>query len=144
MIVLPLDPLAVPGKERAESAFEVLRALRPKADEHELHLSDAPQFFHCGGNYETVFCPLCETDIGDWALGAIGAWWESADRRALLVETPCCSRSTSLNDLDYVWPQGLACVGFELMNGGPDLEPEERQRVEEALSLPVRVIWRHI
>ena len=30
------------------------------------------------------------------------------------------------------------------MNGGPDLEPEERKRVEDALGLPVRVIWRHI
>ena len=70
MIVLSVDPLAVPAKERAEAAFEVLRTLRPKADEHELHLSDTPQFFDCGGNYETVFCPFCETNIGDWALEA--------------------------------------------------------------------------
>jgi hypothetical protein len=144
MIVLPLDPLAVPAKERAQAALDVLRTLRSKADEHELHFSEVPQFFHCGGNYQTVFCPFCETDIGDWALDAIGAWWERADRRDLSAETPCCGRPTSLNDLDYVWPQGLACVGFELMNGGPDLEPEERERVEEALGLPVRIIWRHI
>jgi hypothetical protein len=144
LIVLSVDPLAVPAKERAEAALEVLRTLRPKADEHELHFSEAPQFFDCGGNYQTVFCPFCEADIGGWALNAIGAWWESADRRDLSLDTPCCGRRTSLNDLDYQWPQGLACVAFELMNGGPDLEPEERRRVEDALGLPVRVIWRHI
>jgi hypothetical protein len=144
MIVLPLDPLAVPPKERADAAFEVLRALRPKAEDPELHSSETPQFFDCGANCEAVFCPFCEADIRDWWHHAIGTWWESADRRDLAVTTPCCGRATSLNDLDYVWPQGLACVGFELMNAGPDLEPEERRKVEDALGLPVRIIWRHI
>jgi hypothetical protein len=57
---------------------------------------------------------------------------------------PCCGGATTLNDLDYVAPQGLACVGFELMNPGPDLEPEELRQVEDALGTPVRIIWRHI
>lgn len=144
MIVLPLDPLAVPTKDRAEAAFELLRALRPDAEDPELRLSDTPQFFDCAGNYENVFCRFCEADIGEWWHDALGTWSERADRRDLFFETPCCGRATSLNDLDYNGPQGFACVGFELMNGGPDLEPEERQRVENALGLPVRVIWRHI
>ena len=71
-------------------------------------------------------------------------WWNSEDRRSLAVETPCCGRATSLNDLDYVLPQGFACTAIELMNGGRDLEPEEREQVEAALGLPVRIIWSHI
>jgi hypothetical protein len=51
---------------------------------------------------------------------------------------------TTLNELDYVWPQGFACIAITLMNPDPDLEPAERQQVELALGLPVRVIWRHI
>jgi hypothetical protein len=38
MIVLPIDPLAVPPRERAEAALEMLSQLRPEAQEFDLHL----------------------------------------------------------------------------------------------------------
>ena len=63
---------------------------------------------------------------------------------SLSAEMQCCGRVTTLNELDYVWPQGFACVAITLMNPDSDLEPAERQQVELALGLPVRVIWRHI
>jgi hypothetical protein len=144
MIVLASDPLATPPRERAEATLALLCALRPKAQEPELYLSDEPRFFDCGGNFENVFCPFCKTDIGDWSSDALNWWWNGDNRRSLSVETPCCCRTTSLNELDYVWPQGLACVAIDLMNPGPDLEPEERRQVEATLGLPVRIIWRHI
>ncbi|HLH13086.1 MAG TPA: hypothetical protein VKV77_14570 [Methylovirgula sp.] len=144
MIVIAADPFAKPSRERADAALEVLTALRPKAEEIELCLSDTPQFFDCGGNFEGVFCPFCQADIQDWWGGALNRWSQSEDESSLSVEVPCCGRTTSLNDLDYVWPQGLACIGIELMNPGPDLEPEERREVEAALGIKVRVIWRHI
>ena len=74
----------------------------------------------------------------------LNRWAESENRREIGVTTPCCGRATTLNDLDYVWPQGLACVAFEMLDRGRDLEPEERRQFEEALGLPVRVIWQHI
>jgi hypothetical protein len=91
-----------------------------------------------------VFCPFCGTDIMEWWRKPIDAWWHSANRRDLSVVTPCCGRATTLNDLDYDRPQGMACVAISLMNPGFDLEPEERQQVEAALGLPVRIIWEHI
>jgi hypothetical protein len=144
MIVIAADPLARPSAERADAALALLTALRPEAENPERHLSDAPEFFDCGENFENVFCPFCQTDIQERFDDAISRWFESDDRTSLAVEMPCCGRATTLNDLDYVWPQGLACVGLELMNPGPDLEPEELRRVEDALGMPVRIIWRHI
>jgi len=142
MIVIAADPLAVPPKERADAAFTLLTTMRPNAQDPELYFSDKPDFFHCGGNFGNVFCPFCGTDIMEW--WPIGAWSKSADRRDLSVVTPCCSRATTLNDLDYDRPQGVACVAISLMNPESDLEPEELQQVETVLGLSVRVIWMHI
>lgn len=144
MIVIATDPLAVPPKERAEAVCNLLTRMRPEAQDPNLYLSDKPDFFDCGSNFRNVFCPFCGTDIMEWWRKPIDSWWNSTDRRELSVVTPCCCRATTLNDLDYNWPQGFACVAITLMNPGADLEPDERQQVEAALGLPVRVIWQHI
>jgi hypothetical protein len=144
MIVIAADPLAAPPKERADAAFCLLTTMRPDARDPALYLSDKPEFFHCGANFRNVFCPFCGADIMEWWSKPIDAWWKSADRRELSVVTPCCSRATTLNELDYNRPQGMACVAISLMNPGFDLKPEERQQVEAALGLPVRIIWKHV
>jgi hypothetical protein len=144
MIVIAADPHAKPSRERADAAFALLTALRPEAEEAELHLLDTPQFFDCGSNLENAFCPFCKAELFDWWQDAMDQWVRRDDRSSLSVEVPCCGRATSLNDLDYVMPQGFACFGIELMDPHSDLEPEERREVEAALGLPVRVVWRHL
>src|ERR1700728_53288 len=109
MIVIAADPLAMPPREHAEAAFGLLKVMRPKAQDPELYLSDKPDFFHCGANFGNVFCPFCTSDIMEWWSKRIDAWWKNADRRDLSVVTPCCGRATTLNDLDYDRPQGMAC-----------------------------------
>jgi len=144
MIILPADPLAMPAKERAEAAAALLSKLRPWASEVDLHFSDTPDFVDCGGNFVSVFCPFCQTDIVEWWAKEMDAWYSGVDRRRLAIETPCCGQVTSLNDLDYVAPQGFARLAIEVMNPGGDLEPEEFRQVEEVLGMPARIIWRHI
>lgn len=141
MVVIPTDPLTIPTQEQLDAALELLRGYG--AEEIELKISDAPEFFHAGSNFEGVYCPFCEADIDNWWGSALDAW-SKGDRRNLIVETPCCQRTTSLNDFDYPGLLGFACVGFELMNPARDLEPEERERLEAVLGVPVRVIWQHI
>lgn len=74
MIVIPVDPVAVPPKERTKAAFDLLCALRSEAQDAELHISDTPEFFDGGSNFESVFCPFCQTDIWDWWIKAIDEW----------------------------------------------------------------------
>jgi hypothetical protein len=143
MIIIPADPLAIPSAERRDVAFDLLRALRPTADEIAVNVSETPEFIYSGGDFETVFCPFCAAAVGDWFGQALDIWWHG-DRRALAVETPCCTRRTSLNDLDFLSPQGFACFAFELMNPWGDLEPEELAQVEKALGMSTRIVWRHI
>jgi hypothetical protein len=144
MIVIAADPLAKPSSDRAQATFRLLCSLRPDAQDPELLTYDTPEFIYCGANMSGIFYPLCQADIGGWWDKALRSWWDGTDRRALSAETPCCRRPISLNDLDYLSPQGFACFAVELMNPGPDLEPEELRQVESTLSMPVRIIWRHI
>jgi hypothetical protein len=144
LIVLPTDSLAIPAEDRRNAAFALLCTLRPGAQDPELHVSETPVYFDCGSNFESVFCPFCAAEIKhQWWSEQMDKWW-SGDRRNLAVVTPCCRRATGLNDLDYVWPQGFACVAFELMRPEGDLEPSEREQVEAVLGVPIRTIWRHI
>jgi hypothetical protein len=144
LIVIPADPLAKPPRDRAQATFALLCALRPGAQDPELLSYETPEFIYCGSNFSNVFCPLCQADLGAWWDIAMREWWESRDHRILSVETPCCRHPISLNDLDFDSPQGFACFAIELMNPGPDLEPEEFRQVESTLGVPVRIIWRHI
>src|SRR5579884_1054426 len=81
-------------------------------------------------NFEATYCPFCQSDITDWWWQELHVWTDRADQRDLTTTTPCCRRATSLNDLDFDWPQGFACVGFRLLNPGVDLEPEKLRQVE--------------
>lgn len=144
MIVIAADPLAVPPKARAEAALHLLKTMRPDAQAPALYLSDKPKFFHCGGNFGNVFCPFCGADINEWWPKSMDAWWNSPNHRDLSVVTPCCGLATTLNDLDYDRPQGMACIAISLRNPEFDLEPEERLQIEASLGLPVRIIWEHI
>jgi hypothetical protein len=141
LVVLTIDPLAMPTDERREAAFELLCSLRPEAQFPELHVCETPRYFDCGENFENVFCPFCAAEIEEWWQEQMSRWWEG-DRRDLAVTTPCCRRATGLNDLDYVWPQGFACVAIELMRPSADLEPSEREQIEAVLGVPIRTFWK--
>jgi hypothetical protein len=144
MTIIPRDPLALPPPERREAALALLKTLRPLADEIELDVSETPEFFDATGHFENIFCPFCAKELEiSWWHEKMDAWWDG-DRRVLAIETPCCGRATSLNDLDYGCEQGYACFGIKLMNPSGDLEPEEVRQIEETLGMPIRVVWCHI
>jgi len=63
----------------------------------------------------------------------------------LSVTTPCCGHSTTLNDLNYVWPPGFSRFVLEAMN--PNVRQttaEQDEALSEAIGLELRKIWMHI
>ena len=63
----------------------------------------------------------------------------------LNVSVPCCGQSTSLNDLNYIWPAGFSRFVLEAMN--PNVRQttaEQDQALSETLGLGLRKIWMHI
>ncbi|UPT61439.1 MAG: hypothetical protein M0D54_13515 [Hyphomonadaceae bacterium JAD_PAG50586_4] len=145
LMFIPVDPTAQPARVDSDRAVELLKRFAPDAgDEVRAVFHDKIEFHDCGSNWCGVKCPQCSEDIEEWWGDATGDAYESgfAD---LCVTMPCCEHSTTLNDLNYVWPAGFARFVLEAKN--PNIRQttaEQDRELAEALGMNVKKIWRHL
>lgn len=144
--LLPTDPTFVPSAAAASAALRALRLIAPRS--HEIDVVEEPEvvFLDAGGNFSAVRCPACQAEL------VIIPWWQDEMSRAyetkfedLSVVPPCCGSPTTLNDLDYDWPQGFARWWLEARN--PDrgkLQPHELGELAAAVGHPLREVWTHL
>jgi hypothetical protein len=141
--VIPVDPACVPSALARERASTILSRAVPLADDVASQVTEDVRFVDCGANFETVSCPRCGTDLGEWWSTAMELAHEQ-QFRDLRITTPCCARRTSLNELVYSWPAGFARYSLEVLNPGVgSLSEQTVRRLEGALGVAVRVIWAH-
>jgi hypothetical protein len=141
--IIPTQPDFVPSAQARERAAEYVRTLLPFAEDVTCKVTRDVCFVDCGENFESVRCPRCGADLGEWWAIAMEAGHEQrfADLR---VTTLCCGLKTSLNELEYAWPSGLArCVIEALEPGVGSLPVPSLQRLRQLLQCDVRVIWAH-
>jgi len=141
---IPTDPTYVPDIIAQQKARELLAAFVPRADTVKLLLSEQVEFVDQGSNFERVRCPLCSTELEI-------EWWQSAMDESykanfthLGVVTPCCKRSTNLNDLRYEMPAGFARFRLDVLN--PDVRnigEDQLQVLQAVLNCTLRTIWAH-
>lgn len=145
LMFIPADPTALPTQTGADKAVELLKRFAPDAgDDVRAKFSDKVEFHDCGSNWSGVKCPRCSGDIEEW-------WGDATDNayksrfEDLRVTTPCCGHSTTLNDLNYVWPAGFARFVLEAKNPNVKQTTAEQDReLSEALGFDLRKIWRHL
>ncbi|TPI44067.1 hypothetical protein FJW05_22135 [Mesorhizobium sp. B2-9-1] len=142
--MVPDDPYWRPDRTAAEKAANLVRGLFPQAEHVGIEYKEAVTFFDAGANTESVYCAFCGSELEDW-------WGNAMDQAAvsdfsdLAIVTPCCSKSTSLNDLRYVWPAAFGMCSLTVVNpGATTLCAEERRRIEQAIGSPLKVIWQHL
>lgn len=140
---IPQDPYRLPEPEAQQAAVQLLRGLLPQAESISVQISEHPQFVDAGSNFEAVRCPFCSTVVLEW-------WQDAMDQAyadhfsQLAVTLPCCGRATSLNDLDYSWPQGFARCILRVHNPGRSaFDSSEVMLVATALGGSLRMIWTH-
>ncbi len=99
----------------------------------------------CIENYEFTKCHLCGALIDDdliWS--AIDQALDGLGPTDLAFTTPCCQAPTSLNDLDYSFPQGFARVSIGAVDTQRGWFAEsELERLGLALGHSVRQIFQH-
>ncbi len=165
--LIPTTPDYLPPTDRAESAAAVFAEAWPSAppqtiNTHKLGLTgDAENVviqlvvwdkiaFLCGAeNLEAVRCPFCSARLDS---DKPPNWWIAAmdraakgDFRDLAVDTPCCRRGTSLNDLVYDGSAGFARFSLSVWDPGiGDPSPDLLRRIGEAMGCEVRRIWEHL
>ena len=141
--VIPEDPRRVPSATAREHAEKLLRGALPGADDVVSQVTEHVRFVDCGDNFESVTCPGCGIEIGEWWSVVMEVAHEQ-HFRDLQATLPCCGRRVSLNDLVYSWPSGFARYTLEAMNPGLGSLPDRvRTRLESVLGCRVRVIWAH-
>ncbi len=143
MYLLAADPLAMPSVERREWTELLVRNLCPGAHEIVVHADDLPELYLAMTNLEATYCPHCAANLDEWWPQAVDTWWKGG-RRDLGAVVPCCREPTSLNELDYDWPQGFARFAIEILNPSHDLEPGELDTISRAAGMLLRVVWAHI
>ena len=141
--LIPTDPFFRIDQTKASRLGKYLAA-HTTAESIKIRLRSRPQFVDCGGNLDRIFCPVCGHILDmDWWTDALDAKYQDGFR-SLEVTLPCCGAQRSLNDLQYYFPCGFACVEFELWN--PQEEPDRacRRELGKRLGVPVRMIYCHL
>ncbi len=99
--LIPEDPTYVPSAADQQAAAQLLSRLLPDTREITTEVHDEVVFVDQGELFETIACPACDSPIQiDWWQDAMDEAYESRFSN-LLVVTPCCDATVSLNDLRY-------------------------------------------
>jgi hypothetical protein len=144
--LIPTIPAYVPDDGARESARERFASFVGNAAGVTMEVWEHVEFVDCMGNFESVSCPVCGTLLDDdWWIRAMDAAYGEQGFADLRVTVPCCGAATSLNDLNYHFPQGFA--RFVLSAFEPhvsDLEDWQVHELEEIVGCKLRKIWVHV
>ena len=141
--LIPVDPSYIPEEQVRVDALKYLATILPDAAEVKEVVTPHVEFIDQGGNFEYIHCPACRQLIEE-------AWWsramdETYDRDLgfthLVVQTPCCGRLVSLNDLEYHWPAGFARYCLKARDPNGEFTDEHKSALERILTCSVRKIW---
>lgn len=142
--LVPCDPRWQPDAAAAEKAVEITRRLFPQAEHVSVEYREDVTFFDAGVNTQSIHCAFCGSDLEAWWGGAMDEA-AASDFADLAVETPCCGKSTSLNDLRYVWPAAFGICALTVVNPtATSLGGDQLQGIEQAIGSSLRVVWQHL
>lgn len=136
------EPDFIPTMMSLETLEQMLHRIFPNADEITVSITDTTKFVDPGSNFEEVCCPYCGVNLISW-------WGEEMDKafegdfRDLSIITPCCDRSSSLNDLHYHWTAGFSRCKIEIRNPSGDLDENQMNGLIEVMGCDIRKIWAH-
>jgi hypothetical protein len=140
--LISIDPGFVPDKLKEEKAKEFLNKTF-KNSEIKIIKTDNIEFVDQGSNFESVSCNYCRHNID------IEIWQNAMDKaykthfKDLSFMTPCCHKSTSLNDLKYNWPAGFAKFVISITDPTADISNDVINELETIFGTKIRKIWAH-
>ncbi len=124
--LIPQQPTYVPSEEAVLRAEQFLKSHISETGKVYSEVSNEIRFIDAGANFESVSCPVCGKKIsGEWSAAMDEAHKSQFSNLELVA--PCCDSRTTLNHLNYNFPQGFA--RFVLSARDPGVK--------------MRVIWTH-
>jgi hypothetical protein len=150
--LIPADPRYIPSPEAQEQARRALAWLAPRAAKVRATAAPHVRFIDPGANLAQIRCPACGVDVAGWRrlamdrarLAPSSAGAESGFGSQGMT-MPCCGAATSLHDLAYDWPAGVARFALEARDPEVrDLTGAQVAALEQLLGCRLRRIWTHI
>ncbi|MBI5793633.1 hypothetical protein HZA87_00905 [Candidatus Uhrbacteria bacterium] len=141
--LIPTNPNYVPSDQIIKKVRNLFPSIFPHAQRFDFRTAENVEFIDPGANFESVSCPFCGSPVD------ISWWQEAMDQAAgnkfsdLKINTPCCGKSSSLNNLIYNWPAGFAKFTLSVIDPGHDPADEEIHALEDALQCRVKKIIAH-
>jgi hypothetical protein len=141
--LIPKDPHFVPDDQARAAGLRYVSTSLPEAAEIKETVTPHVEFIDQGGNLEYIECPVCHQVLDN-------SWWSQVmdqiyDRdlgfAKLEVQTPCCTRWLSLNDLEYHWPAGFARYRMEARDPNGEFTDQHKSALEGILHCSLRKIW---
>lgn len=140
---IPAEPDFIPDKESQAAAVALIQKtwnlekseITPETDTHIV-------FRDCGENFESIHCPHCraEMDIGHWQALMDQSYSDEYGFTISTIQTPCCGKSTTLNDLYYKWPMGFSRFVLRTVDPGCEISDHLLIELESAIGSRLRVI----
>jgi DNA-directed RNA polymerase subunit N (RpoN/RPB10) len=143
--IIATDPMFVPDEAAARTLSSLVHTFAPNAERVDVIDEGKIVFIDAGENFETVRCNSCGAVLDlDWWSDQMNSAQEH-EFSDLATTTPCCRQLTTLNNLDYDWPQGFARWRIEVLNPSVGrLTPEAELALSDAVGHAVRLIYTHL
>jgi hypothetical protein len=142
LILIPIIPELLPDPETLIATKDILRDFY-KTQEIKFVITENVEFVDPGQNFESVACNLCRQaiTIEDWHQAMDAAYINKF--KDLKFITCCCQKTTSLNDLEYIWPAGFSKFTIMIADAAHDLTDEQMKLIETVMQTKLRKIWAH-
>ena len=143
--LIPDNPEYIPPLALQLQARDMLMCFIPDADEVCVYTTDEVEHIDAGANFEKVACPACGTTLDlEWWMQEMDRTYQETHFADLLVDTPCCQTTQSLNDLCYEAPAGFARFVLEVRNPNGDIDAQQIHQLEAVVQCSLRKIWAHL
>ncbi len=144
LYIIPEDPTFIPAPELSGQAINVLKELIREYDEITSSVTNDICFIDPGQNFESVTCPICETEITDSWMAQMDDLYKTGFSN-LTIKSPCCGADISLNNFVYHWPAGFARYVLSAYNPSITgwLDKSQIGELENILGIKLRQVLAH-
>ena len=110
IIILLRDPQQQPTADIIAATKAFIAGLFPAAEHIDVTCTDEVRYYDCGGNFEHIHCPFCQTELSVEQWHSLMEADYNTEHNSFAMQSlalPCCGKLCNLNQLQYSFEQGF-------------------------------------
>ncbi len=144
--LVPRNPFFHADEAALSAVVEWMRRTFPDLDKVQATSKEKPNFFDAGANFESVSCPVCETELDmEWWSLRMSDDFDGDGFRMNKYATPCCQGNLTLNELTYDFHQAFGSCAVEGMNlNVGEFSDQQLADAARIFGTPLSVVYSHV